>query len=420
MSLSRGGPSTTYKHGMSVEDISGEALYPVLFPIPWPTTPLPYGPQTPPMSLINVLVLAVLRAPSSDERRRWDGGGKGRGGRYEEGEGEGEEGAGEFDDEDEEEEGHEVDDEPQDDQGGSACCLCPHSLPEELEQAGLRSIASPIDYGAVVVRGPAWDREQGDGGAGKRGEIYVPSPQVLTTWLLAVLGGSAGGRQCPLGFWSGGWWITRSCWAVFPEFDNEGSFYRCGDEGKWDLAKIAGMKTMTDRERIFSVVNVRDMCFTILNSQSIKFERMFMPGMVPTKQAIDNVKSQIYSWASDSVDTIMSEFATRVIQDGPSVFPGVCPSQASPRANLKPTSHPSPSPRVFPRPLPPLPCADRPDCFIAFPSPSYEHSCRPPPIFVSSACPASGPAVPSRPLASAPPSLRSRRSPRRRRLRPIL
>ncbi|CAK0803130.1 unnamed protein product, partial [Prorocentrum cordatum] len=199
----------------------------------------------------------------------------------------------------------------------------------ELDDAGLLSVASPLDFGAIVVRGPAWDRDDADGGSGKKGEIHVPGKQVLYTWMTTVLCGSAGGRACPQGFFNGGWWIDRSCWAIFAEYDNEGSFYRCGDEGKWDLAKIAGMRTLGDTERILSVVQVRDVCCQLLREHEFDFKLAFQQGKSVSAETLVALKLQVGQWAEASIEAIMKEHAQSVINSGPLSFSlsGINPSQ---------------------------------------------------------------------------------------------
>ena len=92
-------------------------------------------------------------------------------------------------------------------------------------------------YDVPVQRGADWEYHDQDGGERNLGFVMVPEAAVIEEWLVGGITGTVGGVFDPTyGMYNGGWWVTRSACVQWP--DGSTCYYRCGDEGYYDLDEV--------------------------------------------------------------------------------------------------------------------------------------------------------------------------------------
>ena len=95
-----------------------------------------------------------------------------------------------------------------------------------------------LRFGVVVIRGPAWDFDDQDGGVGGTGLTVPPDHDHLREWMFDGLTGLCGGRWLPeWGMWDGGWWWDRSQVVLWDRTEDFG-YYKAGDEGCFDCLEL--------------------------------------------------------------------------------------------------------------------------------------------------------------------------------------
>ena len=120
----------------------------------------------------------------------------------------------------------------------------PSALAAPADRPGAFPLLAGI-YGVRVQRGPSWDYGDQDGGAGAWGTVVKPDAATMETWADGLIDPGMGAPcRCFPRHYKGGWHIGRSCqvrWDSGSTF-----FYKCGDDGHYDLVFFPNVKMFFD------------------------------------------------------------------------------------------------------------------------------------------------------------------------------